>query len=434
VAQQPDGGILMVVRDTEHDQWRPFVNYGAEDATVAGPAGFTGDNTGVYILSSIGVNAARVLLKNIATAAEEVIAEDPTYDCLTITLEPVTHKPQIAWFLKEKLDYLVLDPSIQADLEAIKSIQSGQFKIIDRDHSDQMWLIGFDSDVGPRNYYAYDRKTKNARFLFADRPELQTYELAPMEPFAFTTRDGLEVHGYASFPRGRRKNLPTVIVVHGGPWMRDEWGFNPRAQWLANRGYLCIQVNYRGSLGYGKDFLNAGDKEWGGKMQDDVSDAVRWAIAQGYADSQRICVFGGSYGGYAALVGATFTPELYKCAIAMCGPANLKTLIESFPPYWTPMIARWKKRVGDPETEEDFLWSRSPLSKVDNITAPMLIAHGANDPRVKLGETQQITQAMKQKGIDYELIVFDDEGHGFVKPANRLKFYELAESFLANHL
>jgi dipeptidyl aminopeptidase/acylaminoacyl peptidase len=434
VAPQPDGGVQMLVRDADDGEWRPFVNFGVEDAIIAGPVGFTGDNTGVYILSSIGVNAARLLLKNVATGEEEVIAEDPTYDCVNITLEPVTRKPQIAWFLKEKVEYLVLDPSIQADLDVIKNIQSGEFGITGRDHADQTWLIGFDSDVGPVKYYVYDRKTKSARFLFAHRPELETYELAPMEPFAFTTRDALEVHGYVSFPLGRRDNLPTVINVHGGPWARDSWGFDAEAQWLANRGYLCIQVNYRGSVGYGKDFVNAGDKEWGGRMQNDVSDAVRWAVERGYADRQRICIYGGSYGGYAALVGATFTPELYKCAIAMCGPANLKTFIESIPPYWTPMIAMFKKRVGDPETEEDFLWSRSPLSKVDSITAPMLIAHGANDPRVKLAETEQITAAMKEKGIDHELVVFDDEGHGFAKPTNRVKFYELAESFLANYL
>jgi dipeptidyl aminopeptidase/acylaminoacyl peptidase len=434
VAPQPDGGLLMLVRETDDGEWRPFVNYGAEDALIAGPAGFTGDNTGIYIMSSIGVNAARVLLKNVATGEEEVIAEDPTYDCVSITLEPVTRKPQIAWFLKDRVEYVILDPAIQADVDVIKNIQPGEFGIIDRDHADETWLILFDSDVGPVKYYVYDRKTKTARFLFAHKPKLEAYELAPMEAYAFTSRDGLELHGYLSFPIGQRANLPTVINVHGGPWVRDAWGFDAEAQWLANRGYLCIHINYRGSIGYGKDFVNAGDKEWGGKMQDDVSDAVRWAIDQGYADPARICIFGGSYGGYAALVGATFTPQLYKCAIALCGPANLKSFIESIPPYWKPMIAMFKKRVGDPETEEDFLWSRSPLSKVDSVAAPMLIAHGANDPRVKLAETEQITAAMKEKGIDHELLVFDDEGHGFAKPANRLKFYEAAETFLASHL
>jgi dipeptidyl aminopeptidase/acylaminoacyl peptidase len=434
VAPQADGGMSLVVRDDESSEWRQFVNFAAEDAMIAGPVGFTADGNGMYILSSIGANAARLVVKDIATGDERVIAEDPMYDCVNVTLEPVTRKPQIAWFLKETVEYQVLDPSIQADVDAITQIQTGEFAIADRDHADETWLIAFDSDVGPVRFYAYDRRTKTAEFLFAHRPELETYDLAAMEPFEFKARDGLEVHGYLSFPLGERSNLPTVINVHGGPWYRDSWGLDAEAQWLANRGYLCIQVNFRGSLGYGKDFVNAGDREWGGAMQDDVSDAVQWSIDQGYTDPARVCIYGGSYGGYAALAGATFTPELYRCAVAMCGPANLKTFIESIPPYWTPMIAMFRKRVGDPETEGEFLWSRSPLSKVDNIKGPMLIAHGANDPRVKLAETEQITSAMRAKGIDHELVVFDDEGHGFVKPPNRLRFYELTETFLSKHL
>ncbi len=434
IAPEPDGGVSLLVRDDEDSEWRPFVNFSAEDAMIAGPLGFTAEGNGMYLLSSIGANAARFIVKDIASGDEHLIAEDPIYDCVNATLEPVTRKPQIAWFLKDKVEYQVLDPSIHEDLEAIEQIQAGEFSIIDRDHSNQTWLIAFDSDVGPVKFYVYERKTKSARFLFAHRPDLEMYDLAPMEPFVFQARDGLQIHGYLTFPLGERSNLPTVINVHGGPWHRDSWGFNPEAQWLANRGWLCIQINFRGSLGYGKEFVNAGDKEWGGAMQDDVSDAVRWSIDQGYTDPARVCIYGGSYGGYAALAGATFTPELYRCAVAMCGPANLKTFITSIPPYWTPMIAMFHKRVGNPETEAELLWSRSPLSRVDDIKAPMLIAHGANDPRVKLAETEQITSAMKAKGIDHELVVFDDEGHGFVKPANRLRFYELTEAFLSTHL
>jgi dipeptidyl aminopeptidase/acylaminoacyl peptidase len=320
-------------------------------------------------------------------------------------------------------------------MDAIRKISDGDFALTDRDHADKTWLIAFDVDDGPITYYAFDRDSKKATFLFEHRPELKNYDLAPMEPFSYKARDGLEVHGYLSFPVGvQRTNLPTVINVHGGPWVRDTWGFNPEAQWLANRGYLCVQINYRGSTGYGKDFVNAGDKEWGGKMQDDISDVAKWVAEQGYADPDRICIYGGSYGGYATLVGATFTPELYKCAVDIVGPCNLKTFIESIPPYWVPQIALMHKRVGNPETEDEFLWSRSPLSKVDNISIPLFIAHGANDPRVKLAETEQIVEAMKKKGIDHELLVFPDEGHGFAKPENRLKFYAEAEEFLAKHL
>jgi dipeptidyl aminopeptidase/acylaminoacyl peptidase len=222
--------------------------------------------------------------------------------------------------------------------------------------------------------------------------------------------------------------------VHGGPWARDTWGYDPEAQWLSNRGYLCIQVNFRGSTGYGKDFVNAGDKEWGAKMHTDLLDAVDWAVDQGYADRSKVAIYGGSYGGYAALAGAAFTPDVFACAVDIVGPSNLKTLIESIPPYWAPMIAQFHTRVGDPDTEEEFMWERSPLSKAGEIRIPLLIAQGANDPRVKQAESEQIVAALKDKGIDHEYLLFPDEGHGFAKPENRLKFYAHAERFLAKHL
>jgi len=436
IAPQPDGGFVLLVRDTEQSDWRPLVVVPSDDAIGFGPLGFTADGTGMFLASPIGVNASRLVKMDVASGdVVEVLAEDPSCDVVGADIDADTREPRIAFFLKEKLEYVVLDPSIQADVDAIRKIQNGDFGITDTDHADKTWLVSFNVDDGPVKYYVYDRDSKKATFLFEHRPELSNYTLAPMEPFAFKTRDGLEVHGYLSFPVGEpRTNLPAVINVHGGPWARDSWGFNPEAQWLANRGYLCVQINFRGSTGYGKNFVNAGDKEWGGKMQDDISDVAKWVVDQGYADPARICIYGGSYGGYTTLVGATFTPELYACAVSIVGPSNLKTFIETIPPYWLPQIALMHKRVGNPETEAEFLWSRSPLSKVDNISIPLLIAHGANDPRVKLAETEQIVDAMKKKGISYELLVFPDEGHGFAKPENRLKFYAAAEEFLAKHL
>ena len=211
-------------------------------------------------------------------------------------------------------------------------------------------------------------------------------------------------------------------------------GVNPEAQWLANRSYLCLQVNYRGSTGYGKAFINAGDREWGGTMQDDLTDAVAFAVEQGWADPQRVAIYGGSYGGYAALAGAAFTPEVYCCAVDIVGPSNLKTLIETIPPYWVPLIAQYHLRLGDPEKDADFLWSRSPLSRADKITIPLLIAQGANDPRVKQAESEQIVAALTAAGIEHEYLLFPDEGHGFAKPANRMRFYSAAERFLARYL
>jgi dipeptidyl aminopeptidase/acylaminoacyl peptidase len=228
--------------------------------------------------------------------------------------------------------------------------------------------------------------------------------------------------------------LPAVLDVHGGPWARDLWGLNVEAQWFASRGYACVQVNYRGSTGYGKEFVNAGDREWGGKMHDDLIDAVDYVVAQGWVDRSRVAIYGGSYGGYAALVGATFTPDVFRCAVDIVGPSSIKTLIESVPPYWAPQIALFHTRVGNPETDEEFLWSRSPLSRVDQIKIPMMIAQGANDPRVKQAESEQIVEAMREKGIPHEYLLFEDEGHGFAKPENRLRFYAAAEKFLARHL
>jgi dipeptidyl aminopeptidase/acylaminoacyl peptidase len=436
-APQPDGGVVYVVRDSEEGEWRPLIVLPAEDALIGGIVGFAKDGKSVYATTSLGANATRLQKIDIATGdVLEVLAEDPTYDVVGATIDPDTREPQLAVLLKEKVDYVILDESIRPDIEALEKIRPGaEFSVMGRDHSNRTWLVAFDEDTRPTSYFAFDRDTKQATFLFDSRPELNNYALAPMEPFSFKARDGLEVHGYITFPVDvPRENLPTVLNVHGGPWHRDFWGFNPEAQWLANRGYVCVQVNFRASIGYGKDFLNAGNREWGAKMQNDITDARAWVIEQGFADPNRTCIYGGSYGGYAALAGATFTPDLYRCALSMCGISNLKTWIQSFPPYWVPMLSMIKQRVGDLETEEDFLWSRSPLSKVDEIRIPMLIAQGANDPRVTQAEAEQIVEAMKAKGIDHEYLLFSDEGHGFVKPENRLKFYEVAEAFLAAHL
>jgi dipeptidyl aminopeptidase/acylaminoacyl peptidase len=435
IVPQPDGGIQVLVRDTEDADWRPLVTFASDDALTSGPVGFTADGSSMYLQSSVDVNAARLVKLDIGSGSIEVIAEDPTYDVVSVEIHPDTREPQLVGILKEKMEWIVLDPSIQQDIDAIKRIEDGDFYLSDRDHADETWFVTFDIDDGPVKYYAFDRTTKKETFLFEHRPDLNDYTLAKMEPFSLKARDGLELNGYLSFPPGLgRENLPVVLNVHGGPWARDAWGFHPEAQWLSNRGYLSVQVNFRGSSGYGKEFLNAGDREWGGKMHDDLIDTVNWIVEQGYADPNRIAIYGGSYGGYATLVGATFTPDVFACAIALVGPANLKTFIETIPPYWAPMIAMWHKRVGNPETDEEFLWSRSPLSKVDDIKIPMYVAHGANDPRVKLSETEQIVAAMKEKGIDHELIVFPDEGHGFAKPENRLKFYREADKFLAKHL
>ncbi|HWF81200.1 MAG TPA: S9 family peptidase, partial [Streptosporangiaceae bacterium] len=336
---------------------------------------------------------------------------------------------------KDRSDYLVPDEAAAGDVAAVRALHPGDPVFVSGDDADTTWLVGFTNDAGPVHYYIYDRATKTGTFLFEHQPLLSNYTLSSMEPFSFQARDGLTVHGYATFPPdGERSGLPVVLNVHGGPWARDVWGYNATAQWLANRGYLCLQVNFRGSTGYGKSFVNAGDREWGGKMQDDLTDAVAFAVASGWADPARIAIFGGSYGGYAALAGAVFTPDLYCCAVDIVGPSNLKTLIETIPPYWAPMLSQFHRRVGDPAVDEEFLWSRSPLSRAEAIKIPLLIAQGANDPRVKQAESEQIVGALRAADIPVEYMLFPDEGHGFAKPENRMIFFAEAERFLARYL
>ena len=435
VAPTPDGGLVVMVRDTEDDDWRPFLQVGQEDSLSTGPIGFTADGTALLMISSKDANAGRLVRMDLAGGEPEVLAEDPRFDVTDVVVHPDSREVQLVAFLRERLEWEVIDRSLASDVASMRALYPGDMHVANRDDDDQVWLLGFTADDGPVSYYSFDRRTGEATFLFHHRPELARYTLARMEPFSYKARDGLEISGYLSFPPGaERRGLPTVLNVHGGPWARDQWGFNPEAQWLANRGYLCVQVNYRGSTGFGKDFVSAGDREWGARMHDDLVDAVDWAVEQGYADPGRVGIYGGSYGGYAALVGATFTPDVFRCAVDIVGPSSLKTLIESIPPYWAPLIAQFHTRVGDPATEEDFLWSRSPLSRVEAVRIPLLIAQGANDPRVKQAESEQFVAALTEKGIDYEYLLFEDEGHGFAKPENRLRFYAAAEAFLARHL
>jgi dipeptidyl aminopeptidase/acylaminoacyl peptidase len=434
-APTPDGGMVVLIRDTPDDEWRPLFEVGQEDALTTEPLSFSLDGSRLLCISSKDANAARLVWVDCKTGAFDVLAADETYDVSHAHVHPDTREVQAVAFLRDRIEWQVLDEGVRADFDAIAALDDGDFVFQGRDHADRTWLVAFDRDDGPVRYYAFDRDNKEGTFLFEHRPELNDYTLAPLEPIEITSRDGLTIHGYLTFPPGgARTGLPTVLNVHGGPWARDASGYNPEAQWFANRGYLCVQVNFRGSTGYGKDFINAGDREWGAKMHDDLIDAVEWVIDKGYADRERIAIYGGSYGGYAALVGATFTPDVFRCAVDIVGPSNLKTLIESIPPYWAPMIKQFHTRVGDPETDEEFMWSRSPLSKVDEIKIPLLIAQGANDPRVKQAESEQIVAAMKEKGIPHEYVLFPDEGHGFAKPENRMRFYAIAERFLAEHL
>ncbi len=411
-----------------------------EDYLNFRPVGFTGDGKGLLLISPKGSDTAKLIQLDIVTGEETVLAGDEQYDVTSARQHPITRNVQIVTIERERMDLEALDPEVSRDLERLHQYDPGDISISGRDDSDSVWLVGFVHDDGPTVYCSYDRKSGEITELFEDRPELRDYELAKTEPFEFEARDGLLIHGYLTFPPGvEKKDLPTVLLVHGGPWHRDSWAASgaqwlANVQWFANRGYLCVRVNYRGSTGYGSKFVNAADREWAGKMHDDLIDAVEFVAQQGFANRSRVAIFGGSYGGYSALVGATFTPDFFKCAVDIVGPSSLITLLENIPPYWKPWEAVWHTRVGHPVADRDFLWSRSPLSRVDRIKIPMLIGQGANDPRVTKVESDQIVEAMKKRGIPHRYMLFDDEGHGFSKPENAMAFYAEAEKFLAEHL
>jgi dipeptidyl aminopeptidase/acylaminoacyl peptidase len=432
-AATPDGGYELLFRETLDAPWETLRHWGPDEQ--GGAVGFSADNQTLYVIGSHDANAQRLLAFDLATREETVMAEDEQYDVGGILTHPTTRVIQAVSFDKDKVEWQILDESIAADFEAIAQVRDGEFGVTSRDLADKNWLVAYTTDDGPVYYYAYNRESKSSTLLFSNQPKLEELSLASMEPVAYEARDGLTIHGYLTIPVGLEpKNLPTVLLVHGGPWARDTWGYSPIVQWLANRGYTVLQVNFRGSTGYGKAFLNAGNRQWAATMHDDLIDGVNWLVKQGIADPQKIAIMGGSYGGYATLVGLTYTPDVFAAGVDIVGPSNLVTLMKSIPPYWAPLLANMYHRVGNLETEEEFLKSRSPLFFVDRIQKPLLIGQGANDPRVKQAESEQIVEAMKKAGKPVEYALYTDEGHGFARPENRLHFFAIAEEFLAKYL
>ncbi|RLB55672.1 MAG: S9 family peptidase [Deltaproteobacteria bacterium] len=331
------------------------------------------------------------------------------------------------------------DDRFARDLENLRrQLPDGELGLASMTRDMRYFIVGLSRDVDPGSAYLYDRESGRATLIYRSRPQLDPRVLAPMKPVRYQARDGLTIPAYLTLPRGLpARGLPAVVLPHGGPWARDSWGYDAYAQFLANRGYAVLQPNFRGSTGYGKKFLNAGNRQWGtGAMQHDISDGVKWLVDQGIADPRKVCIFGGSYGGYATLAGVTFTPELYACGVAYVAPSNLITLLESIPPYWKPLVKMFTKRVGDPQVEADRkdMEARSPLFFVERITAPLLVVHGANDPRVKRAEADSIVAVLRDKKLPVEYLVAPDEGHGFRAPENRLALAVAMERFLARHL
>lgn len=424
--------------------WTSFIKVPQDDALTTSPSGFSGDGKLLYMTDSRGRDTGALFSIDLATDEKTLIAEDTRADAGGVMVHPTTGIVQAVSFEYTRREWKVLDKSIQADLDFLASVAPGQIDVLSRSIDDNVWGVSFMQDNGPAKFYVYNREAKTANFAFTNRKALIGAELQPMKPVVIKSRDGLDLVSYLTLPPRCDANndgvpdqpVPMVLDVHGGPWARDSWGYNGEAQWLANRGYAVLSVNFRGSTGFGKKFLNAGNKEWAAAMHNDLLDAMDWAVKQGIADSKKVAVYGGSYGGYAALVAVTFTPETFACAVDIVGPSNLNTLLGSIPPYWKPLKSMFAVRVGDMDTEEGrkFLESRSPLNFIDRIKRPLLIGQGQNDPRVKVTEAEQIVDAMKKKGIPVTYVLYPDEGHGFARPENRMSFYAVTEAFLAKHL
>ena len=426
-----DGGTIIRVRDDAKSPWRELIKWGPEE-TLGNVYSFSPDNKALWVITSLDANAARFISVDLASGKRSVIAEDPQFDVAFAVTHPKTNKLQAVVFLRERRDFQIVDKDIQADFDALRKVRDADISDVSRDLNDDKWIVTFEGDSSPVYYYLYDRASKQATMLFSNRPALEKFKLASVRPIEYKARDGMTIYGYLTTPTGSdAKNLPMVVFPHGGPWSRDVWGYDPYAQWLANRGYAVLQPNFRASTGYGKQYLNAGDRQWAGAMHTDLLDGKDWVVQQGIADPNKICIMGGSYGGYATLAGVAFSPDAYACGVDIVGPSNLNTLLKTIPPYWSTLLSVFHKRMGE---DEAFLKSQSPLFKADQIKAPLLIGQGANDPRVNKAESDQIVAAMRKNNKPVEYYVFPDEGHGFARPENRTAFNAASEVFLAKYL
>ena len=432
-----DGGIECLQRDA-NGAWRPFTRLDMSDSFTTRPIEFSDDGATLYWLDARGRDKAAVVAQDMTTGTLRVLREDAQADFTELAREPLSRRPVAAMSAFMRRRWQVVDPAYADDYARLARASAGDLLGIDASADNRHWIAYIERDAASGRFFHYDRRAKAVRFLFALRPALARAPLVPMEPVVVRARDGLEMVCYLSRPRAAAQGtpLPMVLMVHGGPWGRDSWGLSSTHQWLANRGYAGLSVNFRGSTGFGKAFVNAANLEWGAKMHDDLIDAVDWAIARKIADPQRVAIYGASYGGYAALVGVTFTPEKFACAVDVFGISNLSTMMATVPPYWKPMQTIWKARMGDYTTEagQHLLQERSPLNRVDRIVRPLLIAQGANDVRVKPSESDQIVEAMRQRGIPVTYVYYSDEGHGFSRVENRRSFTAVTELFLARHL
>jgi dipeptidyl aminopeptidase/acylaminoacyl peptidase len=421
--------------------FREILSIEAEDVMSTYPSHVNRAGDAWYLHSSVNRDKAVLLRVDWASDIQTLIASHDKVDIGGALTDPRTDEVTAVSAEYLRPEWIALDPAVGADLVMLERELDATTDIESQSEDGTLWVVGATRPDRPVAWHLLDRRSGKISFLFSARPKLEQAKLAPVHGFVIRARDGLELTCYLTLPAtegGARpaRPLPMVLDVHGGPWARDGWHYNRDVQWLANRGYAVLQVNYRGSTGFGKAFINAGDREWAGKMHDDLIDAVDWAIAEGVADRNRIAICGYSYGGYASFVGATFTPEIFCCSVPVVGITNLQTMLANPPPYWASFAEQEYHRVGDPRTPEGLalLKARSPLYRADKITKPMLIGHGANDVRCKVAESDQIVAAMTEKHIPVIYVVYPDEGHGFARPENDIAFKAIMEGFLARHL
>ncbi|QOJ16005.1 MAG: S9 family peptidase [Planctomycetia bacterium] len=443
VRMTPDGGSEYL-RHGGDFKWEPFATIGMQDSLTTAPLGFDKSGDTLYMLDSRGRNTGALVAVDLADGSKRLIAEHAHADAAGVLSHPTEKTIQAVSFNYLRNEHKILDQAVAADFDYLRTLGHGDIDVVSQTLDNQRWIVAFSADDGPVRYFLHDREKREAKFLFTNRRTLEGLMLARMHPLEIKARDGLTLVSYLTLPYGSDPDgnarpdrlLPMVLLVHGGPWARDDWGYDPYHQWLSNRGYAVLSVNFRGSTGFGKEFINAGNREWAAKMHDDLIDAVEWAVRERVADRKQIAIMGGSYGGYATLVGLTFTPDVFACGVDIVGPSSIVTLLQTIPPYWQPMIELFAVRVGDHRTDEGraFLESRSPLHFVDRIRKPLLIGQGANDPRVKQSESDQIVQVMQSKNIPVTYVLYPDEGHGFARPENNKSFNAVTEIFLAQHL
>jgi dipeptidyl aminopeptidase/acylaminoacyl peptidase len=436
MATKTDGvNISYLYRNTDKDTFNVLLTTSFKE--TFNPQSFDAGNKNVYVLSNIGRDKVALVEYNPTSnkEAKELYA-NPDYDLTSVHYDKQKKVVVSVWWQGEKQEGHFFDKEWEAIYNGLKKQFDGyEVSFSSKDDNMKKGIVLVYSDRLPGKYYVFDFTTKETVEVANPYPWINEKDMAYMKPVVYTSRDGLTIHGYITLPKGiDAKNLPVVVNPHGGPWARDGWYYNPEVQFLANRGYAVFQMNFRGSTGYGKKFWEASFKEWGKKMQDDITDGVEYLKKEGIADPKRIAIYGGSYGGYATLAGVAFTPDLYACAVDYVGVANLFTFMKTIPPYWKPYLDQFHEMVGNPEKDSLLMAEASPVLHADKIKVPLFVAAGANDPRVNKAESDQMVNALKNRGIEVEYMVKENEGHGFLNQNNQFDFYGAMEKFLDKHL